>query len=129
MNRLPHQPSLFPTGRPPRGPSPPNPVRPLIPTAHTTTAAGSPTRKAATGTENEMFKKIMNRNLNGRGRTLVELEQARAGGIPSGGGALAKGTAGGENNWRPVPNLEPPVWDPETEEMPSPFLRRGSRKI
>lgn len=129
MNRLPHQPSLFPTGRPPRGPSPPNPVRPVIPTAHTTTAAGSPTRKAATGSENEMFKKIMNRNLNGRGRTLVELEQARAGGIPLGGGALAKGTASGENNWRPVPNLEPPIWDPETDEMPSPFLRRGSRKL
>ena len=129
INRLPHQPSLFPIGRPSRGPSPPNPVRPLIPTAHTTTAGGSPTRKAAAGTENEMFKKIMNRNLNGRGRTLVELEQARAGGLPLGGGALAKGTAGGENNWRPVPILEPPVWDPETEEMPSPFLKRGSRKI
>lgn len=79
INRLPHhQPSLFPSNRPPRGPSPPNPVRPpMAPSANTTTAAGSPTRKAGTGTENEMFKKIMHRNLNGRGRTLVELEQAR----------------------------------------------------
>lgn len=77
INRLPHHPSLFPTSRPPRGSSPPNAARPPLPTANTTTAAGSPTRKATTGTDNEMFKKIMHRNLNGRGRTLVELEQAR----------------------------------------------------
>ena len=77
INRLPHHPSLFPTSRPPRRPSsPPNAARPPLPTANTTTAAGSPTRKA-TGTDNEMFKQIMHRNLNGRGRTLVELEQAR----------------------------------------------------
>lgn len=129
MNRLPYHPSLFPSSHLTRGPSPPNTARPPLPTAQTTAAAGSPTRKPAMGKENEMFKKIVNRNLNGRGRTLVELDQARAGGSNPLGGALAKGTAGGENNWRPVPNLEPPVWDPEVEEMPSPFLRRGSRKI
>lgn len=45
-----------------------------------------------------------------RGRTLVELTQARAG-----------GRAGSNNeNSKPVA-----VWDPETEEMPSPFLIRG----
>ena len=128
INRLPqHQPSLFPISRLARGPSPPNPDRPTLgPSANTTTAAGSPTRKLG-GTENEMFKKVMYKNLNTRGRTLVELDQARAG--ISGTGAAAKGTAGGENNWRPATVLEPPVWDPEVEEMPSPFLRRGNRKI
>ena len=80
ISRLPHHPSLFPTNRLPRGPSPPNATRPPTLTTNTTTVAGSPTRKAATGTDNEMFKKIMHRNLNGRGRTLVELDQARAGG-------------------------------------------------
>lgn len=129
INRLPHHPSLFPTNRPSREPSPPNATRPSILTANTTTAAGSPTRKAATGTDNKMFKKIMHRNLNGRGRTLVELDQARAGGNGFGVGAFAKGAAGGENNWRPTTILEPPVWDPELEEMPSPFLKRGNRKI
>lgn len=45
-----------------------------------------------------------------RGRTLVELTQARAG-----------GRSGGNNeNSKPAA-----VWDPETEEMPSPFLVRG----
>lgn len=44
-----------------------------------------------------------------RGRTLVELTQARAGGRFAG------------NN----ENSKPAVWDPETEEMPSPFLIRG----
>lgn len=44
-----------------------------------------------------------------RGRTLVELTQARAGG---------RFMANNENS-------KPAVWDPETEEMPSPFLVRG----
>lgn len=45
-----------------------------------------------------------------RGRTLVELTQARAGVRPN-----------NNNN----ENSKPAVWDPETEEMPSPFLIRG----
>lgn len=44
-----------------------------------------------------------------RGRTLVELTQARAGG---------RFTGSNENS-------KPAVWDPDTEEMPSPFLVRG----
>jgi NIMA (never in mitosis gene a)-related kinase len=47
---------------------------------------------------------------NVRGRTLVELSQARA------GGRLA---ASNENS-KPVV-----VWDPEVDEMPSPFLVRS----
>ncbi|KAK4232284.1 G2-specific protein kinase nim-1 [Podospora fimiseda] len=71
-----------------------------------------------------------------RGRTLVELQQARAGGRPlsaamnSGEGGLASNT----NNVSPVRPFrehaaaanrgsEPAaVWDPERDEMPSPFL-------
>lgn len=44
-----------------------------------------------------------------KGRTLVELTQARSG-----------GRSGGNENTKPAA-----VWDPETEEMPSPFLVRG----
>lgn len=44
-----------------------------------------------------------------RGRTLVELTQARAGGRIVGGNE----------------NSKPAVWDPETDEMPSPFLVRS----
>ncbi|KAK4696945.1 serine/threonine-protein kinase Nek2, partial [Lecanoromycetidae sp. Uapishka_2] len=84
MNRLSGhpQPTLFPptaAERPSRVPSPPSPK-------HT---GFSPVRKAppkpsTSGTENDMFKAVMQRNLlgqNGGGRTLVELAQARAGGI------------------------------------------------
>lgn len=47
---------------------------------------------------------------NVRGRTLVELSQARAGGrVPT-----------RNENWKPAA-----VWDPEVDDMPSPFLVRG----
>ena len=66
-----------------------------------------------------------------KGRTLVELAQARAGGRtvddgnrspePKGRAFAArmaeKEKAAGEKG-------EPPVWDPERDEMPSPFLVR-----
>ncbi|MCJ1475436.1 G2-specific serine/threonine protein kinase [Lambiella insularis] len=74
--------------------------------------AGSPTRKgakAARGGE-EMVKAVLVRNLPGetvgKGRTLVELSQAR------------NGEAERE---REV------LWDPERDEMPSPFLARKGR--
>ena len=68
-------------------------------------------------------------NLAPKGRTLVELAQARAGGRPIGdemsgnrspepkGRAFAARMAEKEKG-------EPPVWDPEKDEMPSPFLLR-----
>ena len=93
-----HQTSLFTTEGLSRGPSPPNVISQAQPTAQTTTATGSPTRKAVAG-ETEMFRKIVTRNLNGRGRTLVELDQARVGANPLNARTQAKGTAGGENNW------------------------------
>ena len=80
--------------------------------------------------EKELIKKVMHRNLREQGgKTLVELGQARAGGPPMAGeGAMAKGTSGGENNWRPVQRQDVIVWDPEVDDMPSPFLVRGVRR-
>lgn len=70
-----------------------------------------------------------------RGRTLVELAQARAGGRPV---ELADGTRSPEPKGRAFAarmaervskeSTPPPVWDPERDEMPSPFLARG-RKV
>lgn len=70
-----------------------------------------------------------------RGRTLVELAQARAGGRPV---EIADGTRSPEPKGRAFAarmaersskeGTPPPVWDPERDEMPSPFLARG-RKV
>ena len=117
------QPTLFPSepGAPPsRVPSPTNPKH----------SGFSPVRKAPskppmTGTENEMFKAVMQRNLLGQtggGRTLVELAQARAGGI-SQAQRLEKGF--GEDRKENFNVGDVPVWDPERDEMPSPFVVRG----
>lgn len=77
-----------------------------------------------------------------KGRTLVELQQARAGGRPLSAamGALPTGT--GENGGSPKrafrdriagekrnSNDSVAVWDPERDEMPSPFLQRGRRAL
>ncbi|EHK98348.1 putative G2-specific protein kinase nimA [Glarea lozoyensis 74030] len=57
-----------------------------------------------------------------KGRTLVELAQARAGGRP----IEPKGRAFAQRMADKVASRdqEPAVWDPEREEMPSPFLSR-----
>lgn len=64
---------------------------------------------------------------NVRGRTLVELQQARAGGRPI-DGANSGGSGGAKRErtlLKPDRLLEPAaVWDPEKDEMPSPFLNR-----
>ena len=130
MNRLgPHQPTIFPptaVERPSRVPSPPSPKR----------SGFSPVRKApskpsTSGTENEMFKAVMQRNLlgqSGGGRTLVELAQARAG-IPNNAQRIEQGQLGGvdrqENRRGSAEHA--PIWDPEKDEMPSPFLVRGGK--
>lgn len=101
--------------------------------------AGSPTRKSgmrtsptkSNGGGEEMFKAVMQRNMGGR--TLVELAQARAGGRPMDEvkrcssdprvGACAAPLKSSSDR-------EPPaVWDPERDEMPSPFLARGRKVI
>ena len=121
--RLSAQPNaLFPSGpaKIPRIQSPPS-----------TTASGSPVRKkvarkqSAAGGDNEMFRAVMQRNLlgNGGGRTLVELAQARVGGPPFQPFGGEKGTESGLND------KEIPIWDPERDEMPSPFLVRGGGKL
>ncbi|KAE8150050.1 kinase-like protein [Aspergillus avenaceus] len=92
--------------------------------------AGSPTRKKqlptkANGGGEEMFKAVMQRNMGGR--TLVELAQARAGGRPV--EDLKRCASDSRSPGLRSSDRDPPaVWDPEKDEMPSPFLARG-RKI
>jgi hypothetical protein len=79
----------------------------------------------------EMVKAVIHRNLNaGQGRTLVELAQARAGGRPL-GTDIGKPSQGvklaADQMERDLPPV--PVWDPERDEMPSPFLARGTKAI
>lgn len=127
------QPALFPptaADRPSRVPSPPSPQQ----KQH---SGFSPVRKAppkppaTTAHDNDMFKAVMQRNLlgqNGGGRTLVELAQARAG-MPSQAQKIEKGV-GDEvkrENLRGSGEREVPIWDPERDEMPSPFLVRGGK--
>lgn len=109
-------PALFrPTAaeRPARVPSPPSPKR----------AAFSPNRRAPPrpgAGEPEMLKSMMQRNLLTQptgGRTLVELAQAKAG--------LSGGPARTEKGLDAKENI--PVWDPATDEMPSPFLVRSNK--
>lgn len=129
MNRLggQPQPALFPptaSDRPSRVPSPPSPKH----------SGFSPVRKAppkppTSATENEMFKAVMQRNLlgqNGGGRTLVELAQARAGGI-SQAQKIEKGLEDESKKENLRSSGEVPIWDPEKDDMPSPFLVRGGR--
>ena len=77
-----------------------------------------------------MFKAVMQRNMGGR--TLVELAQARAGGRPIEDvkRCASDSRAAGPSNAMKVQESEPPaVWDPEKDEMPSPFLARGRKVI
>ena len=128
-NRLSTAPALFPAKKPPRIPSPTN----ILPT-------GSPVRKAplkpASAGGEEMLKAVMQRNILGQGgqggRTLVELAQARAGGNQSAAPTIG---AKGMMEFGDMPIVAPfkrhesevPLWDPEKDEMPSPFLVRGSK--
>lgn len=126
-NRLGMAPTLFPTKKPPRIPSPTS----ILPT-------GSPVRKAlpkpANAGGDEMLKAVMQRNMVGQGgqggRTLVELAQARAGGTQSAAPTVgAKGMMETGDMALAAPfkrrESEAPLWDPEKDEMPSPFLVRG----
>ena len=137
VNRL--QPQLFqPTAaeRPARVASPPSPKRAEM-------GGFSPVRKAPPrptgmgmgGQENEGFSKGVGGRGGGSGglgggRTLVELAQARAGngnGSGSGSGGLKGEVLGGEVMEVGLGlGLMAPMWDPERDEMPSPFLVRGA---
>ncbi|CAG8023845.1 unnamed protein product [Penicillium salamii] len=102
-------------------------------------AGGSPTRKSgskqqsptkATGGGEEMFKAVMQRNLGGR--TLVELAQARAGGrsMDEVKRCASDSRANGPSMGMKCSDREPPaIWNPEMDDMPSPFLARGKKVI
>lgn len=103
--------------------------------------AHSPTRRSAVkqlssktnGGGEEMFKAVMQRNMGGR--TLVELAQARAGGRPmeevkrcSSDSHVIRGSSA-PATVKIVEQDPPATWDPEKDEMPSPFLARGNKVI
>ncbi|CAG8012337.1 unnamed protein product [Penicillium olsonii] len=102
-------------------------------------AGGSPTRKNSTkqqsptkanGGGDEMFKAVMQRNMGGR--TLVELAQARAGGrsMDEVKRCASESRANGPTMSMKCSDREPPaIWNPEMDEMPSPFLARGKKVI
>ncbi|PMD27907.1 kinase-like protein [Hyaloscypha hepaticicola] len=104
----------------------------------------SPTRKSSlkskasntedlnkVATKNNMVKATSGTSMAPKGRTLVELAQARAGGRAVGDGNRSPEPKGrafaarmAEKEKAGVEKGEPPIWDPERDEMPSPFLVR-----
>ncbi|ODH44943.1 NEK protein kinase [Paracoccidioides brasiliensis] len=101
-------------------------------------AAAKPPTFKGNGGGDEMFKAVLQRNMGGR--TLVELAQARAGGraiddAKRNGGDSRISTAGvspntlGTGVMRTAERDHPATWDPEKDEMPSPFLARGAKVI
>lgn len=151
MQKLSSQPSLFPVGgsrlpppgtvntvitqsenRPPTAegkPKSPNRRLSKIPSTANLGELTSPTRKNAApkkangGTE-EIFKAVMQRNMGGR--TLVELAQARAGGRPLEDVKRIQPEPSTHTSYGDFSDHEPAAtWDPEIDEMPSPFLIRN----
>ncbi|KAI9732018.1 MAG: G2-specific serine/threonine protein kinase [Claussenomyces sp. TS43310] len=100
----------------------------------------SPTRKTSlsrkgpiTGSDSAELNKLaikntiaLKSNIGPKGRTLVELAQARAGGRPfDGNGNIGDdGSPKGKRFADRMAQREAAVWDPERDEMPSPFLVR-----
>ncbi|SPN99968.1 related to NIMA-like protein kinase [Cephalotrichum gorgonifer] len=102
------------------------------------------TRKLSSKSDAPLNKVAAKNNINIRGRTLVELQQARAGGrplsavmapapglenvSPKRAATTAAATAAAKEQQARVPGARrssdstPAVWDPERDEMPSPFL-------
>ena len=128
LNRLAAQPqpTLFPptaAERPSRVPSPPSPKH-----SGFSPVRKAPPKPATNGAENDMFKAVMQRNLLGQnsgGRTLVELAQARVG-APGQAQKMEKDDRG-ERKENVRGGGEAPIWDPERDDMPSPFLVRGGK--
>lgn len=115
-------------------------TNPLSPTRksslkHKNTNAGDDLNKVAVKNNMAKANNVGSGGIAPRGRTLVELAQARAGGRPV---ELGDGTRSPEPKGRGFAarmaervskeSTPPPVWDPERDEMPSPFLARG-RKV
>ena len=95
-------------------------------------ASGSPRRNLNEGGD-AMLKDIIQRNMNNKGKTLVELAQARVLDRKE----RKKTCALGEENSdepqgqyvRKEARTDVPVWDPEEGDMPSPFLTRTKRMV
>jgi serine/threonine protein kinase len=89
--------------------------------------SGSPVRKTfmkevGPKAKNEgMIKTAMRNTLHGR--TLVELSQARAGGVDR-----SPEKSGGIKVAVKLAEMEAAIWDPEKDEMPSPFVARAGRR-
>ncbi|KAJ5946041.1 G2-specific protein kinase nimA [Penicillium verhagenii] len=107
-----------------------------IPSSANLAADASPTRKNSTkqsptksNSGDEMFKAVMQRNMGGR--TLVELAQARAGGRPMDEmkRCASDSRAPTCSTFQTSSRDPPAIWDPERDEMPSPFLARGKKII
>lgn len=101
-----------------------------VPEPPTSAQRRSPSRKD----ENADMKPASNNHI--QGRTLVELQQARTSapgvavhdfGDEPPQDVPPKKVGGGAENTRPSANVT--VWDPERDEMPSPFLARAGRGI
>ncbi|KAL1960503.1 hypothetical protein VTO42DRAFT_7802 [Malbranchea cinnamomea] len=115
-----------------------------IPSCTSLGEGGSPLRKGAlkapsskaSNSGDEMFKAVLQRNMGGR--TLVELAQARAAGRVADDSKRATDSrmsnSGASSHSVPstvkaIDRDPPATWDPEKDEMPSPFLNRGSKVI
>jgi NIMA (never in mitosis gene a)-related kinase 2 len=91
---------------------------------------GSPVKRPASKesglpSKQGMLRTAMRNQLHGR--TLVELAQARAGGVDR--EKLSKENGTSIKTAVKVVEAEVPVWDPEKDEMPSPFLVRGTKNV
>lgn len=114
-----------------------------IPSCTNLGESGSPLRKGAlkapskiSNSGDDMFKAVMQRHMGGR--TLIELAQARAAcrvteeGKRVGESRIPTAGATSQNVSASVKFVDrdpPATWDPENDEMPSPFLARGSKII
>ncbi|PWY83465.1 kinase-like protein [Aspergillus heteromorphus CBS 117.55] len=148
MQKLSTQPPIFPTSssrlpqmsggeghlREAKSRSPHRRLSKIPSSANLAADAGSPTRKTGGkqlttkvgGGGDEMYKAVMQRNMGGR--TLVELAQARAGGRPM--DEIKRCASDASRPSLKQTEREPPaVWDPEKDDMPSPFLNRGRKVI
>ena len=80
-------------------------------------------------TDDGILKPPPTKNSNLHGRTLVELSQARTGnqGSRGGGGAATTTSTAHDSKFGGgrIPREPEVIWDPERDEMPSPFLVRG----
>jgi serine/threonine protein kinase len=133
LSKIPSSTSLVPVS-PDRG----SPVRRSKSSrALLTNTTNLPPSAAATTISDDLAKQVTKGNMM-KGRTLLELAQARAGGRPvsshgldSDSGITKRKGLDFKGRMDALTNkLEAPTWDPERDEMPSPFLdRRGGRGI